>query len=128
MQPQRYHLSRLGLLAFIRSRPTQRIVTPLIAAGIWLLSVSADGATLRTDSSNPRYFNNGAGIVFLTGSYWVNTLEDDSYPGLFDYADYLIFLVANGHNFIRMINIDCPHVKTLNNPASDVSPLPFQRP
>jgi hypothetical protein len=84
--------------------------------------------TLRADPSNPRYFNNGAGIVFLTGSYWVNTLEDDSYTGPFDYTAYLNFLLVNGHNFIRMMNLDSPRVQTLDNPWSDVSPVPFQRP
>jgi hypothetical protein len=83
---------------------------------------------LRKDSTNPRYFNNGASIVFLTGSYWVNDLEDDSYTGPFDYTAYLNFLAANGHNFIRMMNLDSPQVQTLKNPASDVSPMPFQRP
>src|SRR5205085_3160922 len=91
-------------------------------------SATASPGVLRADATNPRYFNNGAGIVFLTGSYWVNDLEDDSYTGPFDYTAYLNFLVANGHNFVRLMNLDCPRLQTLNNPQSDVSPMPFQRP
>src|SRR5205814_9929019 len=101
MQRQRYRLFPSGLLGFFRSRPNRCIVTLFVIVGIQLVAVSADGATLRADSSNPRYFNNGGGIVFLTGSYWVNTMEDDSYAGPFDYTAYLNFLIANGHNFIR---------------------------
>src|SRR5438105_1526601 len=134
MQPPRHHLFLFWLRASFRSCPSRCVVALSAAAGIWLTSISADGAglaiqksgdnqysvswpgsisqafslysrtdlvngawipvagmhtlvgdqwqiscstsapqmffrlqtTLRTDPSNPRYFNNGTSTVFLT--------------------------------------------------------------
>ncbi len=127
MQPQPYRMFFLRLIGFPLCGPRYGLATFLGAVAIWLVPLNSNGGTLRADSSNPRYFNNGAGIVFLTGSYWVYDLEDNSTTGPFDFTAYLNFLATKGHNFIRMINIDDPHLVS-SGAASDVSPLPYQRP
>ena len=125
MHPEPYHRFFLRLIRFLYSE--SRWLVFLGAAGIGLLPVSSNAGTLRADSSNPRYFNNGAGTVFLTGSYWVNDLEDNSNTGPYDYTAYVNFLVAKGHNFVRMMNLDDPHLVSSTQTTMDVSPLPYQR-
>jgi hypothetical protein len=60
---------------------------------------------LRVHPSNLRYFSDGSGrAVYLTGSHHWNNLQDRGRPERppFDYAGYLDFLTAWGHNFIRL--------------------------
>lgn len=60
---------------------------------------------LRADAANPRYFSDGSGAVFLTGSHTWNSLQDWSPPGEsrpFDYERYLDFLQSHGHNLMRL--------------------------
>ena len=68
---------------------------------------------LRVDSTNPRYFNDGAGhVVFLVGSHtWGNFKDRDvnDPPPAFDYAKYLDFLQAHNHNFFRLWTWEQPH-------------------
>jgi hypothetical protein len=47
---------------------------------------------------------NGANeIVYLTGSHhWDNLVDNDTRPGIFDYAAYLNLLQTHNHNFIRL--------------------------
>jgi len=69
-------------------------------------AVSSGAGPLRVSSRNPRYFENGDGqIVYLTGSHTWSNLQDNGTidpPPAFDFAAYLNFLVAHGHNFTRL--------------------------
>jgi hypothetical protein len=82
-------------------RPTQRM--------------SAAPGPLVVSKANPRYFAIGSGegegrLVYLTGSHVNNNLHDGLGFGLecpveperFDFGDYLDFLEAHGHSFIRL--------------------------
>lgn len=55
---------------------------------------------------NPRYFTDGSGeAVYLTGSHtWANFQDQGprNPPRVFDFDQYLDFLQAHGHNFIRL--------------------------
>jgi uncharacterized protein YjdB len=92
-----------------------------------------DGGTgpLRVSSRNPRYFEDGTGrIVYLTGSHTWSNFEDNgtsSPPPAFDYGAYLDFLVAHGHNFMRMWTWE--QSKWTAEIAADywISPGPFRR-
>jgi hypothetical protein len=61
-------------------------------------------------SSNPRYFESGGRLVYLSGSHVNNNFQDGAGPGrecpaepeTFDFAAYLDFLAERGHNFIRL--------------------------
>jgi len=60
---------------------------------------------LRVCRENPRYFADGSGrVVYLTGSHtWADLVErayEDTAP--FDFDQFLDFLEAHGHNFIRL--------------------------
>lgn len=61
---------------------------------------------LRVHPVNPRYFADCHGrAVYLTGSHTWDTLQDlgqTDPPAPFDFDAYLDFLVARGHNFIRL--------------------------
>jgi hypothetical protein len=63
---------------------------------------------LKVCPENPRYFCNPAGeAVYLTGSHnWNNLKDGGEYdpPPVFDFANYLDFLVSHNHNFIRLWN------------------------
>ena len=87
---------------------------------------------LRVSSRNRRYFENAAGqIVYLTGSHTWSSLQDNGTsdpPAAFDYNAYLDFLIARGHNFLRLwtweqakwtAEIDVPYW---------FSPGPYERP
>jgi hypothetical protein len=71
------------------------------------VSAAAINGTLRV-GSNARYFTDGSGkAIYLTGSHNSNNLQDGATVGqpittIFDFADYLNFLQAHNHNFIRM--------------------------
>jgi len=61
---------------------------------------------LRAHSANPRYFADGGGrAVVLAGSHTWSNLHDNGFgdpPPPFDCDGYLDFLVAQGHNFMRL--------------------------
>lgn len=62
-------------------------------------------ATLSVNVNNPRYFDAGDGkALLLTGSHFWYTQTNGSTtnpPPEFDFTEWLDFLVANGHNFMR---------------------------
>jgi hypothetical protein len=80
---------------------------------------SSDGGTtgpaigpLRVDTRNPRYFSNGAGAVYLTGSHTWGNFKDRAHvdpPPAFNYSAFLGFLVAHHHNFMRLWTWEQPH-------------------
>lgn len=60
---------------------------------------------LRVSPINPRYFTDDRGqAIYLTGSHtWANLVDirrEGDPP--FDYREYLDFMQAHGHNFMRM--------------------------
>jgi hypothetical protein len=64
---------------------------------------------LTVSADNPRYFTTRSGnrAVYLTGSHIWNNFHDGmgaagAPPKNMDYGDYLDFLAARGHNFIRL--------------------------
>jgi hypothetical protein len=64
------------------------------------------GGLLHVSTRNPRYFENASGqIVYLTGSHTWSNVQDNGTsdpPPAFNYAAYLDFLAARGHNFTRL--------------------------
>jgi hypothetical protein len=66
-------------------------------------SAAITSGPLRVSGANGRYFADGAGrIVYLTGSHTWSNFQDNGNPFVFDYNQYLDFLVANNHNFTRL--------------------------
>lgn len=62
---------------------------------------------LQVSSDNPRYFvdSSTGKIVYLTGTHTWSNLQDNGLsdpPPVFNYLEYLDFLVANNHNFFRL--------------------------
>ncbi len=103
----------------------KRGLVEALAPGTTRVTVSLDGRTLTSDvtvvavppalpaagplrvsRSNPRYFETPDGAtVYLTGSHTWNDFQDAGTtdpPTAFDYARYLAFLRAHGHNFMRL--------------------------
>lgn len=62
--------------------------------------------TLRVSLNNPRYFADSNGkTIYLTGTHTWSNLQDNGLsdpPPVFNYLEYLDFLVANNHNFFRL--------------------------
>jgi uncharacterized protein YjdB len=80
----------------VASSPTPTItVNPMLASG-----------PLRASTVNPRYFADPSGrVVYLTGSEYWNTIEDNgpsNPPPVFDYSAFLDFLQNHNHNFTRL--------------------------
>jgi hypothetical protein len=68
-------------------------------------AASPTDGPLHVDPSNPRYFADAHGrAVLLAGSHTWGNLQDAGRltAAPFDYSSYLDYLVANGHNFMRM--------------------------
>jgi len=86
---------------------------------------------LRTSSKNPRYFADAQDrIVYLTGSHtWAN-LQDiglkDGPP--FPYEEYLDFMQAYGHNFMRLWMFEQPERASWTDVDIHFDPLPWTRP
>ena len=61
---------------------------------------------LQLDPRNPRYFRDSDGrTVYLTGSHTWSNFQDNGGshpPPVFDFEQYLDFLEAHGHNFMRL--------------------------
>jgi Family of unknown function (DUF6298) len=64
---------------------------------------------LQVSSKNPRYFTNSndsnGKVIYLTGAHtWANFQDSgrSNPPPLFDYSNYLDFLLVNNHNFFRL--------------------------
>ena len=75
---------------------------------------------LFVDGDNPCYFNDGAHIVYLTGSHtWGNNRDRalDDPPPPFDYDRFLDFAAGHGHNFFRLWTWEQPHSWNNNTDA-----------
>ncbi|NJL30542.1 MAG: DUF4038 domain-containing protein [Phycisphaerales bacterium] len=81
---------------------------------------------LRRNDINPRYFTDDSGqAVYLTGSHTWNNLIDMGHPPVeFDCPRYMDWLVAQGHNFVRMWAWD---MLTTWNPKDVVVHFPWKR-
>jgi len=81
-------------------------------------------------ASNPRYFTaDGESAVYLTGSHtWAN-LQDiglkDTSP--FPYQEYLDFMHASNHNFMRLWMFEQPERACWTNSIIYFDPLPWAR-
>lgn len=78
---------------------------------------------------NPRYFTDGSSsnAIYLTGSHTWNTVQDHSnlaLPGG-TFAGFLDWLVARGHNFLRLWMVE--HAVRESTEPATVSPLPWLR-
>lgn len=79
---------------------------------------------------NPRYFAGGCGDpVYLTGSHtWTNFIDGGpgDPPPVFDYDEWLDFMVSHDHNFMRLWMWEQAAWWAYDATAT-FSPLPFQR-
>jgi hypothetical protein len=85
---------------------------------------------LRVSTDNPRYFATPAGdIVYLTGSHTWNNLQDwgSTNPPPFNYISYLDFLIAHGHNFMRMHAREQTGWMPWSAERVWVAPLPYEQ-
>jgi hypothetical protein len=91
---------------------------------------SAINGLLRKSERNPRYFTDDGGkAIYLTGSHVWSSLKDmgtDDPPEPFDFDEYLEFLEAHDHNFIRMWTWEFPKYTYDGNPAY-TEPHPWKR-
>ena len=78
--------------------------------------------------ANPRYFTDGSGkAVYLTGSHtWNNLQNNEVYPKV-DFDEYLDFLQAYNHNFIRMWAWEQAAWDPWAAGMVSVAPSPYQR-
>ena len=93
---------------------------------------------LHVSERNPRYFSDGAGVVYLTGAHTWNTIADMSpseAPAAFDFTAFLDWVTGYGHNFTRLWTWELTIWDTSgNNPRNrtrvqqlTVAPLPWRR-
>jgi len=87
---------------------------------------------LRVSPDNPHYFvdSSTAKITYLTGSHTWSNLQDNGLsdpPPIFNYSEYLDFLVANNHNFFRLWTWE--EAKWFTETTEDYwfEPLPYSR-
>lgn len=87
-------------------------------------------ASLRVHPTNPRYFtDDGQRAVYLTGSHtWAN-LQDIGPAGFppFPYDEYLNFMQAYGHNFMRLWMFEQPQGTSWTRDRTLFDPLPWAR-
>jgi uncharacterized protein (TIGR03437 family) len=113
----------LGVVGVLLFRETNR---PGTAAAQKIVELPPVTSTLRAHPTNGRYFTDDTGEpIYLTGSHvWYN-LQDrgaSSPPPVFDFTDYLDFLAAHNHNFIRLWRWEFP-----KSFASYAEPHPWKR-
>ena len=86
---------------------------------------------LRVSSDNPRYFVDSSGkIIYLTGAHTWSNLQDNGLsdpPPIFNYSEYIDFLVANNHNFFRLWTWEEAKWYTDTNEDYWFEPLPYYR-
>ncbi len=86
---------------------------------------------LQVSQNNPRYFADSNGkIIYLTGSHTWSNLQDNGFstpPPVFNYSEYLDFLVANNHNFIRLWTWEQAKWYTETSKEYWFEPLPYYR-
>ncbi len=85
---------------------------------------------LRVSPVNRRYFTDERGTaIYLTGSHtWANLVDirrEKDPP--FDYREYLDFMEANGHNFMRMWTWDHTEMAPWTDERVTFDPLPQAR-
>lgn len=95
-----------------RSAPQDSTLFAQTASGPQDASGPAKGP-LRVLKSNPRYFTDGTGkAIYLTGSHtWSNFLDRGTLRPLrvlFDYADYMRWMVSHNFNFMRLWTAELP--------------------
>jgi len=99
-------------------------------AAVTVVSATALGL-LQVSSVNPRYFTDGTGrAVYLTGShYWTNVQDAGltSPPPVFNWTNYLNYLVQHHHNFTRMWAWENVKWQTDTKLPYYYDPLPFAR-
>lgn len=82
---------------------------------------------LRVSEINPRYFTDNSGkAIYLTGSHTWDNLVDINDPDKetpFDYAEYLQFLKAHNHNFIRLWTWDLLNMSRADHMSLHFVPL-----
>ncbi|MGI6209391.1 MAG: DUF6298 domain-containing protein [Anaerolineae bacterium] len=85
---------------------------------------------LRVSSVNPRYFTDDRGkAIYLTGSHtWANLvdIQREGDPP-FDYQEYLDFMEAHGHNFMRMWTWDHTEMAPWTEEKLYFCPMPYAR-
>lgn len=85
---------------------------------------------LRRNPANPRYFTDDSGqAIYLTGSHtWANLVElkrpgDPDFP----YDEWLDFMQAHNHNFMRLWAWDHPKFAPWTDEVVSFEPMPFAR-
>ena len=90
----------VGNATITATSETKTATTPSITVSPSVASL------LRKSTVNPRYFADASGrVVYLTGSEYWNTIEDNgpsNPPPVFDFSGYLDFLQSHNHNFTRL--------------------------
>lgn len=83
---------------------------------------------LTVHPANPRYFTDGSGkAIYLTGSHtWNNLQNNEVYPKV-DFTEYLDFLQAYNHNFIRLWAWEQASWDPWAAGKVSVTPSPYQR-
>ncbi len=107
---------------------------------MWLLFLAATSlgwthapaqGPLRVSTINPHYFTTAGDptgkAVYMVGAHNWQVLQDRSDQAPFDYAQYLSFLRAHGHNSFRMWYYDTPRAYVIHPPYFNLSPVPFKR-
>jgi hypothetical protein len=97
-----------GSRVTVKASVNQRTVA---SALISIVYETQSGTPLRQSSENPRYFENAAGVIYLTGSHTWGNLRDRSEtdpPRALDYQGYINFLKSKNHNFTRLWAWDLP--------------------
>ncbi len=76
----------------------------MLAAVCDVLAQPVPSGALKPHPNNPRYFTDSTGkAIYLTGSHVWDNFQDWGGPTpKFNYSDYLDFLKAHHHNFIRL--------------------------
>jgi hypothetical protein len=85
---------------------------------------------LRVSPTNPRYFTDDSGrAVYLTGSHTWATLVEIQCPGDpdFPYDEWLDFMVAHNHNFMRLWTWDHPSVAPWTDDPVTFAPMAHLR-
>ena len=102
-------VSSTGVVTAIATGAATITATSETKTGMSQVTVTAStgvAGPLRKSTVNPRYFADASGhVVYLTGSEYWNTIEDNgpsNPPPVFDFSGYLDFLQAHNHNFTRL--------------------------
>jgi hypothetical protein len=98
-------------------------------ASVTVIYETQAGNPLRRSKTNPRYFENSGGMVFLTGSHTWNNVRDigtSNPPTPLDYDAYIAFLKSKNHNYTRLWAWELPKSGCDPTPAY-VQPFPWKR-